>query len=159
MKKSMLIVFALLLTLSAHAQGSIGEVINEYKHQEGYYSFSVGRGLLWLASRLDPEDDELRFATSKLRKIRVLVSENGIQSLATDFIDAVEKDGFTNIFEMNDGSDVIRCYSRQGRRNYRQLALFMNSSSGEHVVVLLTGSFTYSDVSAICSNEVDWVNI
>lgn len=159
MKRIFVILIVLLIAMSVNAQGVVGNMIKYYGHDDGFYSMSVGRGLLWFAKWASADADEASLALSKIRRIRLLVAENGPGNLSKDFSEALKADGFSSVLELTDDGDVIGCYVRNGRNGVGRIVLNVKSTDGEQVIVLLSGCFTMDDVLAICSENVDFKDV
>jgi hypothetical protein len=146
MKRSLLIISAIILLTPVYGQRSIDALFSKYSGKEGFVSVSVSGDLLKLSSCFSSENEEDRSLPSNITEIRILAQENkNIKSV--DFfdtvIDRIDLDEYEEFMRVSRCDQELRMLVRPEGNSFREFLLI--AGGDENALIQIKGKMTFSE--------------
>jgi len=146
MKRSLLIISAIIFLTPVYGQRSIDALFSKYSGKEGFVSVSVSGDLLKLSSCFNSENDEDRSLPSNVTEIRILAQENKNIKSADFFdtvIDRIDLDEYEEFMRVTRSDQELRMLVRPEGKSFREFLLI--AGGNENALIQIKGKMTFSE--------------
>jgi hypothetical protein len=140
-----------------HATSSPRKIMNEYRADKGFISFSVP---MWVARIFIPvEDREVRKLLCDIHKVRLLVCDDavknseGIGNCIQEFMEYFTQSGYIEIMQVKDGQSNISINALPGKKSLRDMILILTDDD-DFAVIHLKGTLDMESLKRVIDGEV-----
>lgn len=165
--KNLIILLLAFLPLTTFAQKEkLTQIFNQYENQEGVTSIHIAKPMFRMIDNLTIKDEEfskVKPLLSKMNSIKILILESGAKEngsanfntkkIGNDILTAVNKLSYEELMTVNSKDGKIKFLASNVKGNVLDNLLLTINSDDEQVLMMLDGSISMDDVSAIANES------
>jgi len=156
MKKSFLLITALILTISIQAQTNpIDEMFNKYSEKDGFTTVSISSRMFSMFASLDTENPDTDNLIRRLKSIRILTVEDSVLNINLNFYTEISKKLDLNMYEelmvVREGRDITKFLIRQTGEIISEL-LVIKGGPGGNSLISIKGDLSMKNISDLSKN-------
>ena len=153
MKKSILILSILVLTLSSFAQRNpIDAMFDKYAGREGITTVYISSKMFSMMAEVDLDDDELEDVINNLKSIRILTVDDQELNNKLNFFKELEKDldfsGYEELMVVKESDKDLKFLVKEKGKKIDEL-LMIGGGPGQNVLVSIKGDLDLQNISSI----------
>ena len=153
MKKSILILSILVLTLSSFAQRNpIDAMFDKYAGREGITTVYISSKMFSMMAEVDLDDDELEDVINNLKSIRILTVDDEELNNKLNFFKELEKDldfsGYEELMVVKESDKDLKFLVKEKGKKIDEL-LMIGGGPGQNVLVSIKGDLDLQNISSI----------
>lgn len=153
MKKSILLLSILVLTLSSFAQRNpIDAMFDKYAGREGITTVYISSKMFSMMAEVDLDDDELEDVINNLKSIRILTVDDQELNDKLNFFKELEKDldfsGYEELMVVKESDKDLKFLVKEKGKKIDEL-LMIGGGPGQNVLVSIKGDLDLQNISSI----------
>jgi hypothetical protein len=153
MKKSILILSILVLTLSSFAQRNpIDAMFDKYAGREGITTVYISSKMFSMMAEVDLDDDELEDVINNLKSIRILTVDDQELNNKLNFFKELEKDldfsGYEELMVVKESDKDLKFLVKEKGKKIDEL-LMIGGGPGQNVLISIKGDLNLQNISSI----------
>jgi len=157
MKKSFLLITALILTISIQAQTNpIDEMFNKYSEKDGFTIVSISSRMFSMFANLDSENPDADNLIRRLKSIRILSVEDSLLNINLNFYNELSKkldlDVYEELMVVKEGKNITKFLIRQTGDIISELLVIKGGPEGNSLISI-KGDLNMKNISDL-SNSI-----
>ena len=153
MKKSILLLFIIVLTVSSFAQRNpIDAIFDKYAGNEGITTVYISSKMFSMMAGVDLDDDELEDVINNLKSIRILTVDDPELNKKLNFFRELEKDlnlnGYEELMVVKESDKDLKFLVKEKGKRIDEL-LMIGGGPGQNVLISIKGDLDLKNIASI----------
>ena len=153
MKKSILLLFIIVLTVSSFAQRNpIDVMFDKYAGSEGITTVYISSKMFSMMAGVDLDDDELEDVINNLKSIRILTVDDPELNNKLNFFRELEKDlnlnGYEELMVVKESDKDLKFLVKEKGKRIDEL-LMIGGGPGQNVLISIKGDLDLKNIASI----------
>jgi hypothetical protein len=153
MKKSILLLFIIVLTVSSFAQRNpIDAMFDKYAGSEGITTVYISSKMFSMMAGVDLDDDELEDVINNLKSIRILTVDDPELNNKLNFFRELEKDlnlnGYEELMVVKESDKDLKFLVKEKGKRIDEL-LMIGGGPGQNVLISIKGDLDLKNIASI----------
>ncbi len=153
MKKSILLLFIIVLTVSSFAQRNpIDAMFDKYAGSEGITTVYISSKMFSMMAGVDLDDDELEDVINNLKSIRILTVDDPELNNKLNFFRELEKNlninGYEELMVVKESDKDLKFLVKEKGKRIDEL-LMIGGGPGQNVLISIKGDLDLKNIASI----------
>lgn len=146
MKRTLIIIASLALSLSVHAQSkSVQALYQQFKGNEDFFHMELGGNFMNFADglKIDLSEDDMETVAKSIERLNFFKLPEGVdqtKGYSKSLRKGLEKEKYDLLLETSEGSSSIHIFSK-GSRTISDLVVLIRDNDGDLIVAEMKGEF------------------
>lgn len=151
MKKSLLLLTALFLTIAIQAQTNpVDEMFNKYSEKDGFTIVTISSRMFSMFANLDSENPDADNLIKRLKSIRILSVEDTLLNLNLNFYSELSKKLDISVYEelmvVKEGRDITKFLIKENGNIISELLVIVGGPGGNSIISI-KGDLSMKNIS------------